>query len=429
MNRKGNAGMKGSPFPYLLLMCLTVCAPGTLSSVQEKADDPAGAQRNAIKVFCDVSRYMDYIKKEVPFVNYVRDRKEAQVHIMLTQRRTGSRGEEYTMTFMGQLNFTGLDDTLKYVSRQMDPEEIIRGNIVRIMKMGLMRYVSRTSLAEYITIDYQQRTDPAAVADKWNYWVFNIQTNNELNGEELSRELILRGSVSADRVTPGWKLHLNANAENNTEEYETEDRTISSSTRYRGFRGMIVKSIGEHWSAGACGSARSSVFENMKLSWNVAPAIEYNVFPYRESTRKEFRWLYRVDYTDIRYNEETIFFKTRENLLGENLSSTFEIKEKWGSVSWTMEGSHYFHDFKKNRLRLHTNVNLRLLEGFSLNIHGNITRIHDQLSLSGKDLTEEQILLGQRQLATNYDYFLSLGLRYTFGSIFSNVVNPRFGDD
>jgi len=41
--------------------------------------------------------------------------------------------------------------------------------------------------------------------------------------------------------------------------------------------------------------------------------------------------------------------------------------------------------------------------------------------------TEEEILLEQRQLATQYDYFLSLGLRYTFGSIYSNVVNPRFG--
>ena len=41
--------------------------------------------------------------------------------------------------------------------------------------------------------------------------------------------------------------------------------------------------------------------------------------------------------------------------------------------------------------------------------------------------TEEEILLHQRQLATQYDYFASVGLRYTFGSIYSNVVNPRFG--
>ncbi|MFO7924858.1 MAG: hypothetical protein R6U58_14325 [Bacteroidales bacterium] len=30
-------------------------------------------------------------------------------------------------------------------------------------------------------------------------------------------------------------------------------------------------------------------------------------------------------------------------------------------------------------------------------------------------------------LETQYMYFSSFGLTYTFGSIYSNVVNPRFG--
>jgi hypothetical protein len=134
-----------------------------------------------------------------------------------------------------------------------------------------------------------------------------------------------------------------------------------------------------------------------------------------------------VDYTDIRYNEETFYDKNHEYLFDESLSGTFELKEKWGSVSATLEGSHYFHDFSKNRSRLHCNINLRLFEGFSLDIHGNVSMIHDQLSLPRESATEEEILLEQRQLATQYDYFFSLGLRYTFGSIYSNVVNPRFG--
>ncbi len=52
--------------------------------------------------------------------------------------------------------------------------------------------------------------------------------------------------------------------------------------------------------------------------------------------------------------------------------------------------------------------------------------ISDKLSLPMKDATEEEILLDIRQLATQYDYFASIGLRYTFGSIYSNVVNSRF---
>jgi len=32
----------------------------------------------------------------------------------------------------------------------------------------------------------------------------------------------------------------------------------------------------------------------------------------------------------------------------------------------------------------------------------------------------------QRQLRTSYRYYLAVGISYTFGSIYNNVVNPRF---
>ncbi len=44
-----------------------------------------------------------------------------------------------------------------------------------------------------------------------------------------------------------------------------------------------------------------------------------------------------------------------------------------------------------------------------------------------EDASFEDILLRLKQLQTNYSYSLSLGLSYSFGSIYSNVVNPRFG--
>ncbi|MHB9027616.1 MAG: hypothetical protein ACYC9O_02485 [Candidatus Latescibacterota bacterium] len=409
-----------------LCFALSWTAP---SGAQESGNDLTDIQRSATSVFLDFSDYQEYIKTEIPFVNYVRDRKEAQVHVMLTQQETGSGGREYTLTFIGQQNFTGLDDTLQCVTRQMDPEEVIRRNIVRTMKIGLVRYVSKTPLARDLSVEYRHRTDLAGTVDRWNYWVFNAEAESDMEGQESSKEYSIDLSLSADRVTPAWKMSFGVNSEYNKEEYDTKDRTISSHTRSQEFESLMVKSLGEHISAGFYGSSRSSIFSNTKFSWSIAPAIEFNVFPYSESTRREFRILYRTGFENIRYHEETIFGKTRENKFSENLSGTFEAKEQWGSLSFTLEGSHYFHDFEKNRLRFHTNVNLRLFEGFSLNLHGNIERIHDQLSLPREGATEEEILLHQRQLATQYDVFLQAGLRYTFGSIYSNVVNPRFGNN
>jgi hypothetical protein len=38
------------------------------------------------------------------------------------------------------------------------------------------------------------------------------------------------------------------------------------------------------------------------------------------------------------------------------------------------------------------------------------------------------VLVNQRQLATSYRYYVFFGVSYTFGSIFSPIVNPRFGN-
>ena len=51
--------------------------------------------------------------------------------------------------------------------------------------------------------------------------------------------------------------------------------------------------------------------------------------------------------------------------------------------------------------------------------------VRNQIQLAAGELTEEEILTQQRELATNYRYFASFGLSYRFGSIFSDVVNPR----
>lgn len=59
-------------------------------------------------------------------------------------------------------------------------------------------------------------------------------------------------------------------------------------------------------------------------------------------------------------------------------------------------------------------------------LFGLVSTIHDQLSLPKERATQEEILLRRRELETQYSYFSSIGFRYTFGSIYSNVVNPRF---
>jgi len=174
-------------------------------------------------------------------------------------------------------------------------------------------------------------------------------------------------------------------------------------------------------------SLLSSSFSNIQLSFTPAPAVELNIFPYSESTRRQLRLLYRLGFTQVAYREETIYGKIRESLWQESLTATLELKRKWGTISTSLEGSHYFHDFQKNRLQFSSELSIRIFKGLSFNISGSYSRIRDQLSLPRGGASLEEILLRRKELETTYNYYLSVGISYTFGSTKSQVVNPRFG--
>jgi len=67
------------------------------------------------------------------------------------------------------------------------------------------------------------------------------------------------------------------------------------------------------------------------------------------------------------------------------------------------------------------------VKGLRFNLGGGASLIHDQINLPKGGATDEEILLKRKELETNYRYYFHMGLSYTFGSIYNNVVNPRFG--
>lgn len=385
-------------------------------------------KRIAPRVFLDCRRCdRDHIRTEIVWVNYVRDRKEADIHILGTTQRTGSGGWEYTFEFIGQGEFSGIRHTLTYASNRTDTWDETRQGIVSVLKRGLFPFIMKSPIAEHIVIGFKRAFEPTSVDDRWNFWVFNIGINGSLSGEQKRSFRSIRGHLSANRVTPELKLRFGLSGNFNESRFDIDSSTITSSTETENLGGLVVKSIGEHWAVGGWMNLRASTYSNLKAEFITAPAIEFNLFPYEESTRRQLRFLYRIGYSYVRYREETIFDKMSEHLWGESLSITLEVKEPWGNASTSLEGSHYFHDFAKNRLELDGHLSLRLVRGLSLNVFGKYSRIHDQLSLPKGEATLDEILLRIKELETNYDYSISVGFSYTFGSIYSNVVNPRFG--
>jgi hypothetical protein len=417
----------------VVLMCFLFCFPFS-TSAQTNPNPPSSQanvdalKKSAPRVFIDCDYVdLDYIKTEITFVNYVRDRKEAQVHVLITLQSTGSRGVEYTMSFSGQQDFQGMDDIQKFVSNKTQTKDEIRQGLVRVLKMGLIRYVAKTPISEKVSIVFQEKASPTAVVDKWNFWVFSLSARAYLNGQKSTDSNYFYGTFSANRTTPEWKIRLGLSAASYKDSFSYLDQTISSLSDSKSFSAMVVKSFGEHWSIGAYLSAISSTYSNIKFSLSPAPAIEYNLFPYSQSSRRFLSFVYRLNFQTVKYYEETIYDKTSENLWSQTLSVILDLKEKWGSISTSLEGSNYFHNFQRNHLSLYGSVSLRIWKGLALDVSGYYSMIHDQLSLQKGQASLDDVLLRRTLLETDYQYYLSIGISYTFGSIFTNVVNPRFG--
>ncbi len=409
----------------VLLLILTLVKP---AAAEPPADSTQTSRTNTVRMFIDCRQCdKEYMRHEITFVNHVRDRNEAQVDILVTTQRTGNGGSEYTLTFLGQQEFSGINDTLTYHTKQSDTEEMIRNGLVKTMKIGLMRYVAKSPAANQISISFTTPEQETAFVDKWDYWVFSINTNTFMNGEQSSSSLSLFGSLSANRVTKDLKVNLSIGANHSRNTFDYEGYSYESVSDGKNANGLAVVSLDDHWSAGGTLSGYSSTFDNTDRAFAAGPAIEYDIFPYSESTRRQLRILYKLRFTSVNYVDTTLYNKLSEKLWSENLSISLDVKEPWGSAGVTVNGSHFLHDIGKYSIGLFGNLSLRLVEGLSLNLFGDYSRLHDQLSITKGGATQEEVLLQRRALETQYRYFVSVGLSYTFGSIFNNIVNPRFG--
>jgi hypothetical protein len=377
----------------------------------------------------------DFYRAEVAFVDHVRDRTAADVHLLITRQGTGGGGDSYTLAFYGQRRFAGVSDTLSLTLAQGSTEDEQRRELVRTVRLGLARYLARTPAAARTAITLSTPAGPVArtraTRDRWNAWVFQIGTDASIERERSSSETEIDLDLRADRITELWKTRLHVGEEYSDESFDIDGERVTSVRRDFGGSILQVRSLNAHWSAGIRAGASSSTFRNQKLGAQLAPAIEYDVYPYRESTRRQLYIQYAAGLRHFRYDDTTVYFKIQETLPFESLHLSFQQKQPWGSLEAQVRGYHFLHDLGKSRLDFTAGASIRIVKGLEFEFFGEYAVIHDQLYLPKGDLSREEVLLRQTQLATGYSAQLYAGLRYTFGSVLNNVVNPRFsiGDD
>lgn len=407
----------------LLLLCFALLAQAQTTSKTEN-----------LRVFLDCQAYcdQDYIKREITYVDYVNDRFQANVYVLITSQTTGSGGRDYQLQFVGQNRFAGITDTISYVRAATATDDEDRKQAVDQIKRGLLPFLLKTEKAKDIIVTFKEAEQNASIIatapseDPWNFWVFNMNLRGYFSGDKNYSNANLSGGVSAGRVTDKLKTTFSLNANQNKNRYGEGDAEIKFSNTQYNFNNTTVWSLTDHLSAGGYVSAQRSDYSNYDLNIMVSPAIEYNFFPYKESNNSYVGLMYKAGPRYFNYKEETIFNEVEELRFQQNLSLDLSFNQKWGQLSGSTSYSHYFHDLAKDRLSFSGNADIRILKGFSFNVGGYYAYQRDQLNIIKGNVSEEDLLTRRRQLDSNFDFFFNFGIRYRFGSVFNNVVNPRF---
>ncbi|MCP2604428.1 hypothetical protein NLC26_02985, partial [Candidatus Aminicenantes bacterium AC-708-M15] len=66
----------------------------------------------------------------------------------------------------------------------------------------------KTPLSKYFSIDFQEKLQPTAVEDKWDFWVFSLSIGGNINGEKYRSSRSIDMNFSANRVTPELKIRM-----------------------------------------------------------------------------------------------------------------------------------------------------------------------------------------------------------------------------
>jgi hypothetical protein len=403
------------------------------------AEDTIDNSENSklISIFMDCKSRncdFDHFRKEIRWVNWVRDRKDCHVHILITSERTGGGGLKFSLDYIGCKDYKDQNKLFEFITQNTDSDTEVRNQLTCYIAVGLVQFVELSSeIISNLHISYDspiesQGTELNIVPnDPWRLWAFRFGTDGYMDGEISEKSYGIEGSISANKVSEELKINLFARGEFESEEFKDNEGNqtfIAISEDYLA-KFLIVRSLGPKLSIGGTSSLNRSTYLNRKLAFFIGPSIEYNIFPYSESTRKAITFMYTCEMASFTYISETVNFKQKETLPRHVLKIGVAVQQPWGEIFGSIEGIQYLHDLKTHRINTYLSIEYRIFRGFNVDIFVVFSRIKDQFYLPAQGLTLEEILLRRRQRETDYRFDVGLGFSYRFGSKYANIVNSR----
>jgi len=399
-----------------------------LTTSQLKSQD-ASLKKESIKLFIDCRCEKSYLQQEINFVNHVRDQGLANVILMIYDIVNGSGGRTYKLDFKGTGDYKDITHELSYDSNVNMTSDDVRKGLLEAVKNGLLKYLLESDLSDKIsykiTDEGLAKRQDIDFDDPWNNWIFEVYGEAELDKEASRKEFEYEIGFESDKVTEKWRVRIDVQMNLANSRFIRDDEEFTSNReRYFGY-GSIVRSLSNHWSMGIFAGASHDTYTNINLATSLTPAIEYNIFPYREVLRREIVFAYKIGYAHNDYIETTIFGEDKESIFNHSLDIQARFRQPWGNLYSRLRASTFLNDFSKNRVQFNGSVSVRVFKGMAVRFSGSLQLIRDQINLPAGSASLEDVLLQQKQIATDFETGFRIGVSYTFGSAFNNIINTR----
>lgn len=442
-------------FPLLSILAFLAFLPPAISQTLLDTNNPP----NKLGVFIDgCERWdggcdLDYIRTEITAVDFYRDNQRADVFLLINRNRSGGGGRQYQLIFIGQRNIhAGRTDTLYVNNKQLDTDFEVRDKLTRYIKLGLAPYVAKTKAGEGIEINMKVdagiREDSIQEnVDPWNYWVFNVGSDANIELEELSSDINIGADININRITDEWKISLSGRiderlrktiqkvprvADNGDPVLDEDGNQIIDDVENNfdvsefGFSHQLVKSISPQWSYGYDLAGRQNTRLNYKFQTSFRPAIEYNFFPEAVQNTRFLRMNYGVELRNNQYVEETISGVLDETRVLHSLRASLGLNKRWGTLEVGYRWRNYLDDFSSWSTGLNIRADVRVTGNLSFYVRAEGNYVKDQIYLAAGDFTEQDILSGRVTLPSAYIIDTRFGFNYRFGSNLNNFINRRF---
>ena len=410
-----------------------------LLAIGSQGHSQSDSSIKSLKVFLNCSSYncySQYLKTQTTWVYFVQDQFVADVNLRINTLPTGSGGDAYQLIFEGQKGLNNLRDTIQFQTNAINTDNEIRDAVLQHVQLGLVRYAIYTHqhdglrLASVDSLDQNEigiGSNPAE--DPFNAWVFNLGLSNYSSGQKISNFFSTSANVSASQIkeTHKTKILFYYNSSVNRYQYNGAN-SIYLRQEYNGYF-FHTRSLNAHWSSGFFNRYTNSTYDNYRHSIANFLALEYNIYPYKESQTKQFTIAGYLGSLYNQYKDTTIYLRTHEWRPIAQLQTMCSFNQSWGNIDGGISTIALMDDFRKYNTSLNLSVNARIYKGLSISLSGSFSFIRNQINLPKEDASLDLILLQQQVLATNYSYYYYTSINYRFGSIFNNVVNTRFSSD